>query len=204
MRSVIVAAAAGLLLAACTAAPPPPQPAATPVPSNPPPATSSVTEEEVLAVVEDIDMTSRLVTLRRPDGSRAQVYAPPDVRNLQQVRIGDEIVVTYVAELAALKVGSADSATGAPTEILDQGVMRTREGTMPGMAVGSSLTTTVTIDSYDPATHIVTFTNAHGVQEMAELQDPAMQARAARLQPGDRVQVTLSEVSALTVRHPAR
>ncbi|WP_159716112.1 hypothetical protein [Geminicoccus flavidas] len=204
MRSVIVAAAAGLLLAACTAAPPPPQPASTPVPSNPPPVTSSVTEEEVLAIVEEIDMTSRLVTLRRPDGSRVQIYAPPDVRNLQQVRIGDEVVVTYVAELSALRVGSADSPAGAPTEILDQGVMRTPEGAMPGMAVGSSLTTTVTIDSYDPATHIVTFTAPDGVQEQAEIQDPAMQARAARLQPGDQVQVTLSEVSALTVRHPAR
>jgi hypothetical protein len=204
MRSVIVAAAAGLLLAACTAAPPPPQPAATPVPTNPPPATTSTTEEKVVATVEDIDMTSRLVTVRRPDGSRAQIYAPPDVRNLQQVRIGDEIVVTYVAQLSALKVGSAGSAAGAPTEIIDQGVMRTPEGAMPGMAVGSSLTTIVTIDSYDPATHIVTFTNPHGVQEQAEIQDPAMQARAARLQPGDQVQVTLSEAAALTVRRPVR
>ena len=153
----------------------------------------------MLATVEGVDMSSRILTLRRPDGIMEKVYAPADVTNLPQVRIGDQIIVSYVAVISAERA----TATDAPTAVVDKAIMRTPQGSKPGVAIGSSATTTVTVESYDPQTHTVTFTGPNGVTQTAELQRSQMQDLAATLKKGDQVQVTFSEAASLTIQRPA-
>jgi hypothetical protein len=164
-------------------------------------ATTSVRQsrEELLATVEDVDMENRMLTLRRPDGGVEKLYAPPEVKNLPQVKIGDQVFVTYLLTVTAIPRSTTATSGPAATEM----VVTAPEGSKPGIARGTAASTVVTMDDYDPATHIVTFTNPQGMQRQGEIMDPKMQAVAASLKKGDRVEVILSEVAAITVRSPA-
>jgi Cu/Ag efflux protein CusF len=154
--------------------------------------------EELLATVEDVDMESRILTLRRPDGSVEKIHAPAEVENLPQVRIGDQVMVTYAASLKAVKAENSD----APTSVADNSVVKAPKGDMPGVAAVSSSTTTVTVEHYDPETHTLSFTGPNGILRMGQLRRSQMQDLASTLKKGDQVQVTYSEAAALTVRRP--
>jgi hypothetical protein len=197
MRPVLAALAAALVpsVLACTPASPP---AVQTMTSAATPTTVSEVDQEVVATVEGVDMGSRILTLRRTDGSLEKVYAPATIRNLPQVRLGDQVVVTYVASMTAVPTATP----GNPTPLVDEAVMTAPEGGKPGIATGSALTAVVTVDSYDPASHVVTFTGPSGVQRMAQIQSPQMQALASNLKKGDRVQVILSEAASLEIRAP--
>ena len=107
--------------------------------------------ETVSATVESIDLDKRLVELRAGDRSTT-VQVSPDVRNLAQVKVGDEVVVEYYQGLAAelrkkgesQTVGTVDATTG---------TARMPEGGQPGAAVGNMVTTTVVIEGVDRSTN---------------------------------------------------
>jgi hypothetical protein len=164
-------------------------------------ATTSVRQshEELLATVEDVDMESRMLTLRRPDGGVEKLYAPPEVKNLPQVKIGDQVFVTYLLTVTAIPRPTASSSGPAAAEM----VTTAPEGSKPGIAKGTAASTVITVDDYDPATHMLAFTNPQGMQHQGEIMDPKMQALAASLKKGDKVEVILSEAAAITVRSPA-
>lgn len=197
MRPVPAAIATAVLpaLLACTPAPSPVTQATS---SATEPTTVSEVSQEVLATVEGVDLSSRILTLRRPDGSVEKIYAPADVENLPQVQLGDQVVVTYAASITAARLAD-DTVAGS---VRDEGVMAAPKGGKPGIASGGSLTTVVTVDSYDPATHLVTFTDSDGIQRSAEVERAEMQALASSLKPGDKVGVIFSEAAALTIRRP--
>ena len=155
-------------------------------------------QEELLATVEGIDMESRILTLRRPDGTVEKIHAPAEVQNLPQVRVGDQVMVTYAASLTAVKT----EGTGAPTSVVDDAVVTSPKGSMPGVAGGGTVTMIVTIEDYDPETHIISFTGPNGFLRQGQLRRSQMQDLARTLKKGDQVQVTYSEAIALTVRRP--
>src|SRR5690606_12612611 len=56
---------------------------------------------EVSGTVAAVDLPSRRVTLRNSAGDLTTVQASPDVRNLEQVRVGDRVSVGYFEGIAA-------------------------------------------------------------------------------------------------------
>ena len=52
------------------------------------------------ARVKAIDQQTRRVTLERADGSEVTLYADDTVRNLPQVKVGDEVKASYYESLA--------------------------------------------------------------------------------------------------------
>ncbi|HEX2527357.1 MAG TPA: hypothetical protein VHL31_13805 [Geminicoccus sp.] len=192
-----VGAMGGLMMSGVVACAPAPTTSAVGDPATVAPASVMVEDQELLATVQDVDMESRILTLRRTDGTVEKIYVPADVRNLTQVRLGDQVVVSHAASLVV-----ARAAAGAPQAVVDSAVMRTPEGSMPGIAAGSSITTLVTIENYDPATQTVTFIGPNGTQRMAQLERSEMQDFAGTLKKGDQVEVTYSEAAAITIQPP--
>src|SRR6185503_9767982 len=47
------------------------------------------------AIVEDVDVKERRVSLRGSDGDVVDLYVGADVKNLPQVRKGDQVIATY-------------------------------------------------------------------------------------------------------------
>jgi hypothetical protein len=151
---------------------------------------------ELTATVESIDQATRTLVLRGESGERAVVVAGPDVRNLTQVEAGDTVHLTYFIGLAAA-VKPKGSATSPPLEGV--AVDRAPPGARPAGAIGRTLVSTVKIDSVDTSFHTVTFTRADGITRTVGIDDPEARKFIRTLRPGDAVEVTYSEATAVRV-----
>jgi len=179
----IVAIAAAVLGAACTVPPP-----------NP------VTRDALIqrtATVESINLPSRLVTLRGEDGGSFTVVVDPAVRNLDQVKEGDKVVVSFYESLAAEVKKPGEGVEGVETEVA---TARAPEGSKPGGAAGVTMRTTVTIDSVDTSFNTVTFTRSDGMARTVAVQTAKGQEFIRGLKKGDRVEITYTEAVAMEVR----
>ena len=104
---------------------------------------------QLTGTVEAIDKASRRVLVQGPD--RTILYRVSDeVRNFDQVEVGDTITLNYV-ETVAVAMADPDD-TGEP--LVDIFGARAEEGQRPG-ALGATIgTVVVDFIDYDPRTHI--------------------------------------------------
>lgn len=153
--------------------------------------------QTVSATVKSIDHEKRLVELTA-DGETTTVQVPDEVRNLAQVKPGDEVVVTYHEALAAAFKKKGESQT---VGVVDAtvGTARMPEGAQPGAAVSNRVTTTVIIEAVDRGTNEVTFTGPAGMTRTVEVRDPKAQQFIGTLKKGDEVELTYTEALAVTV-----
>jgi hypothetical protein len=64
------------------------------------PGATTTRVQELTARVEDIDYDSRLVTLRGPSGQIRKVRVGPEVKNLEAVKKGDQVLVRHTEAVA--------------------------------------------------------------------------------------------------------
>lgn len=149
----------------------------------------------VTATVETVDRGARTVLVRREDGSLIAFRAGPEIRNLDRIRPGDQ-VVAEVRETIRLSVVRG----AAPPPGYTAGVARAPEGAAPGMVAVDSAQTTAKIERIDPATRTVA---------LRSLDDRVREVRLAsdidigRLAVGDTVVATLTRSAAVAVRPAA-
>jgi Cu/Ag efflux protein CusF len=173
------------------AAPPPP-PAAQPLPSG-------VVGENLVSVtatVKAIDQKTRMVTLKRPDGSLIKFKAGDEVRNLPQVKVGDEVKVSYYESLA-FEVRKAGE--GTPGTSVAESAARAKLGEKPGGAAGRVTTITATIAGIDKAAGTVTLSNPEGELTTIKARNPD---NLNRVSVGDLVDITYTEALAISVETP--
>jgi hypothetical protein len=56
--------------------------------------------ERFSATVDSIDQTTRRITTREADDTRLSFTAGPDLRNLAQVNVGDQVEATFIDAVA--------------------------------------------------------------------------------------------------------
>lgn len=153
--------------------------------------------QTVSATVKSVDHEKRLVELTA-DCETTTVQVPEEVRNLSQVKPGDEVVVTYHEALAAAFKPKGESKT---VGIVDAsvGTARMPEGAQPGAAIGNRVTTTVIIEAVNRDTNEVTFTGPSGMTRTVEAMDPKARQFIGTLKKGDEVELTYTEALAVTV-----
>jgi hypothetical protein len=149
------------------------------------------------ATVESIDLDKRLVGLRAGDRSTT-VQVSPEVRNLGQVKVGDQVVVEYYQGLAAEFKKKGESQTVGAVDAVT-GTARTPDGAPPGAAVGNLVTTTVVIEAVDRSANSVTFTGPAGKTRTVNVKDPKAQKFISTLKKGDEVELTYTEALAVTL-----
>lgn len=104
-RTLTALSLAGVLLAGCASTPDKSQPAET-TPPPPPPSLASGDEigmgdvVTLTATVQAVDLENRLVTLKGERGRVMTVNVGEEARNLDQVRVGDRVVITYREAMA--------------------------------------------------------------------------------------------------------
>jgi hypothetical protein len=176
-------ATAAVLLGACQTTPPDP---------------AEVSDvEEISAKVTAVDHAKRGVTLRNAQGEEVSFRVSDEVRNFDQIEVGDTLSVSYYRAFAA-EVTEAD-----PTDQIgdvEVGAERAAPGERPGAAAGTSVTSVVAIEAVDKKSNTVTFRNADGVLRVIDVRRPEMQAFVQKLKQGDRVRVTYTEAVAIAVR----
>ena len=152
----------------------------------------------ISATVDKIDAKTRTIELRK-DKEVQSIQVPPEVRNFDKIKVGDEVVVTYYEGLAAEFKKKGESKT---IGVIDAttGTARMPEGSnRPGGAVANKVTTTVVIESVDRSTHSVTFVGPAGKTRTVDVVDPKAQQFIGTLQKGDEVQLTYVEALAVTL-----
>ena len=160
-----------------------------------PPPTSVAHTMQLVATVESVDMSTRQVLLRTPDGARATVVAGPEVRNLPQLRAGDRVTITYQEAIAVEMAQPGSPPPDAAALVAERAAL----GQLPGGAVRGVVTARVTVVSAAPDGTSVTFIGPSGVRHTADVRDPKMQSFVQHLKPGDQVDVGYAEELAVRV-----
>jgi hypothetical protein len=194
MKRIIICVLAGMLLLPIATGGWAAEPAGkSPAKEAEPPSwkTSSLIEET--ATVEAIDPSTRMVTLKGPKGNSVTFKAGEEVRNLAQVKVGDEVKFAYYESLAVrvLKTGEAF-----PTAGESAAMARAKKGEKPAGVVGKEMTVNVTITAIDKAAKTVTLKKEDGKSVTVTPLEPK---NIDKVKVGDRLVVTYTEAVAVKV-----
>lgn len=161
-----------------------------------------VNKQTIEAIVKSIDLKERMIELQ-DNQQTLTVQAPPEVRNLAQLKVGDKVVVQYYEALAA---SFQKKGEGTAVGVIDatRGTARAPEGSRPGAAVANKVTTTIVIESVDRPAHAVTFIGPSGMMRTVSVRDPRAQEFIGTLKQGDEVQLTYVEAVAVTVEKQSK
>jgi len=148
------------------------------------------------ATVQAIDKDKRLVTLKRADGSTFAITAGPEVRNFDQIKVGDQVVARYVESLS-LELKKASG--GIRERVEREGGAVAKPGEKPGMAVGRQVTVVADVVAVNKAKQTI---RLRGVEHTIDLKvrDPN-QFKLVKV--GDQVEATFIEAVALSVEPAA-
>jgi Cu/Ag efflux protein CusF len=182
-------------LAACAEPerPTPPAPTASAVASGPAMAASI----QGSATVERIDRPTREVTLRRHDGSLVTVVAGQEVRNFDQIKVGD-IVEAEIIEALAVEVEPASTQVRERRETLSG--QRAKPGEKPGASTTRTVEIVATVQSVDPKGRLVT---VRGALQTVTLK-VAEGVDLSRIKAGDNVRAVYIETISIRVRSPGK
>ena len=150
----------------------------------------------ITATVEAIDQATRMVTLRGPEGDQGTFRADDRVRNLAQVKKGDQVRVEFIEAFVVrvIKPGEA-----LPSVSAGRAVERAEPGEKPGAVSIESLTVTSTVTHVDRAKQTVTLRGVDGESTTVSVKDPAQLESVA---VGDLVEVTATQALAIAVEEP--
>jgi len=146
------------------------------------------------ATVTAIDLPTRQVMLRRPDGSTLTVFAGEQVRNLPQLSVGDTVTIDFYDTLALeLKKGG----TGVPSSRTDsRSELRAELGQRPGGITSRETVIVADVVATDAATQTISLRGPGGRTVILPLRDPEQFKRIA---VGDQVEATYVEAAALSI-----
>jgi Cu/Ag efflux protein CusF len=146
----------------------------------------------VSARVEAIDKAQRQLTLKGPQGKTQTVTAGPEVRNFDQIKVGDMVVARYVEALTlTLKKDGKELRGAAET----QDAARSKLGEKPAGVVGRQVEVTADVIAVDAKTQKLTL---KGPKQTVELRVPDP-AQFKMVKVGDQIQAVYTEALALSV-----
>jgi Cu/Ag efflux protein CusF len=154
---------------------------------------TSTTTYATTATVTGIDAPNRKVTLTQRDGTTETYKCGPEVRNFNQIRIGDQVKTTLTEQVAMFlrKAGTPASASSSTS------VTRAPVGGTPGMAMSDTSEVTGKIIAID-GRH-VTLRFADGTIHKIKVSDDA---DLSGIGPGDAVTAQVTQAMAITVEKP--
>jgi len=146
------------------------------------------------ATVEELDVANRRVTLRSADGKLIPMKVTPEVRRLEDVKVGDQVVVSY-KESVAWEVKKPGEAVEGVTVV--GGAARANEGEMPAAGAANITTVTVTIEAIDKSVPSITLRRPDGKSFVVKVKD---REKLERVAVGELVEITYTEALAVSVQ----
>ena len=147
---------------------------------------------DVTAMIVGIDRTTRDITLKGPRGNWVVVTAGPEVKNFDQMNVGDQVHARYSEALVLeLKKGN-DLAVTRTEEKSAQGAM---PGAQPHGVAGRRITVVADVVGVDRATKTVTLKGPQLTVDV-KVDDPD---QLRRIKKGDQVYATYTQALAMVV-----
>ena len=113
------------------------------------------------AVVTDVDLETRQVSLQGPGGEIVTLNAREQVVKLEDVHVGDVLVATYMAALEGELREPTEEELAEPWVVLEDGVV-SGEGEDPGMGAARMIRAVCTIEGMNRVLGTVTVEDARG------------------------------------------
>jgi len=155
---------------------------------------------EFTATVTALEKEQRLLSLQGEGGRAATVYVGPDVRNFDQIKVGDHVVATYQEAIAAAVTKPDQAVRKAEFDTASQ---VSKPGEAPRAEVAASMIATVVIDAVDASTNTLTFRRDDGMIRTVHVEDAGARKFIKGLKQGDQVTVTYTEALAISVKPTA-
>ena len=139
-----------------------------------------------------IDQTNRMVTLKDKDGYTDSIYAGPEVKRFNELKVGDKVTVRYHESVVyqIQKPGATPVPSGEQA-----GIVRGK-GPKPGGTISRQITATVTVTAIDMKVPSVTIKTEDGSISSFKVED---KKNLEGVKVGDRVQITYTEALAISV-----
>jgi len=148
--------------------------------------------KEVTATVESVDLSTRMVTLKDPEGKLMEFRAGEEVKNLPQVKAGDQVVMTYYESIAAQIVKAGTD----PGAVAQQAVATAKPGEKPAGAAFQQVSVTATVEAIAENREYVTLKGPEGKSAEVKVRDPKI---LEGVKVGDTVMITYTEALAVSV-----
>lgn len=152
---------------------------------------------EFSAAITAIDKASRTITLKGPKGDEVKVVAGPEVKNFDQLKVGDVVNAKYLESLV-LELKKGGGLPVAKTE--KAGTASAKPGEKPGAVGGRQVTVVGNVTKIDAATQTVTVKGPERTVDL-KVRDPEQFKLIA---VGDQIQATYSEALAVAVTPAAK
>jgi len=147
---------------------------------------------DVTATIIAIDNTTRDITLKGPKGNRVVVTAGPEVKNFDQMNVGDKVHARYVEALVLeLKKGN-DLAVARTEQASGQGAA---PGAQPHGVAGRRITVVADVVAVNRETQTVTLQGPRLTVDV-RVADPD---QFRRIKKGDQVYATYTQALAMLV-----
>jgi hypothetical protein len=151
---------------------------------------------EITATVQAVDKAKRAVTLKGPEGNVRTITVGPEVKNFDQIKVGDQVVVQYL-EALSVELKKGGTAPVARTESAVAGTAKA--GEKPGAGGARRITVTADVVAVDAAKQTVTLKGPERTVDV-KVHDPD-QFKLVKV--GDQVEATYTEALAISVEPKA-
>jgi len=152
------------------------------------------------ATVKAVDPAKRIVTLQTADGRTVDVKCGQNVRNFDQIAVGDQVKAMAIDQVAvSLDKGAAGAAAPPPSDAVMRVIARAPKGERPGFMIADTVAMSAKIQSVDAAKNTVTLKGEDGKAQTIKV---APDVDLATVEPGDDVVVRATRGLAIVVEKP--
>jgi Cu/Ag efflux protein CusF len=145
-----------------------------------------------VATVVAIDEQTRQITLKGSEGDEVTITAGPEVRNFDQIKRGDKVIMEYYQALA-IALGPKGSGIRERVDMLD--VERAKPGDKPAARMTKRIFALGTVESVDAKNNTVVLKGALKTVQMTVSEDVDL----SKVKPGDEVEAVYTESFAVKV-----
>lgn len=172
-----------------------PPPKGDPVVTSSPGKAKAESGVRVTATVESVDKATRRITLKGPKGKTIDVVASDEVKNFDQIQVGDRLIVEYREALSLeLRKTKAKDTSG----VVESGVAaKAAPGERPAAAAGREVTAVAEVVAVDPQKSIISLKGPQGNVVDLKVKN---KDHFKVVKKGDQVDVTYTEAVAIAVR----
>jgi hypothetical protein len=148
---------------------------------------------EISAQVVAIDKATRTVTLKGPKGNVVDIVASDQVKNFDQIKVGDLVVARY-AQALTLELRKTRAAGG--EAVVREEAAKAKPGEMPAVAGARTVTILADVVAVDPKASTITLKGPKGNEVTLDVRNPE---QFKVVKKGDQVEVTYTEALAVSV-----
>jgi hypothetical protein len=150
-------------------------------------------EVEVRARIVEIDKVNRTATLRGPNGNVTTVAVPAEIKNFDQVKVGDMLLIRHILAVAA-RIEPA-TASGIRERIESSAAAAAPAGSAPGAAGVRTVEVLATIQGVDRKARTATLRGVHRTVRVSVPEGVDM----SKFKIGDDVHAVITEAVVLAV-----